>query len=150
MLKKLLIITLGTLTLLQLQGGGAKEIPVCTYDKLFNDEVTNSIEVQRPLQSAEAEYLAGRQALLCMIGDSVTWAQAGDHFRGEFLKLFPQLAFVGTHTGILGYSHAGEGGDSSRRLLTRVNDPERIPDAPYYHLLIGVNDAGGVHSMLRA
>ena len=143
MLKKFLIIAAGALAVLQLQGGGAREIPVCTYDKLSNDEVSNTIEVLRPLKRSEAEYLAGRQALLCMIGDSVTWAQAGDHFRGEFLKLFPQLAFVGTHTGILGYSHAGEGGDSSRRVLTRVNDPERIPDAPYYHLLIGVNDAGG-------
>ena len=143
MLKKLLIMGAGFLTVLQLQGGGTGEIPVCTYDKLSNEGLSRSIEVLRPLKQSEAEYLAGRQALLCMIGDSVTWAQAGDHFRCEFLKLFPQLAFVGTHTGILGYSHAGEGGDSSRRLLTRVDDPERIPDAPYYHLLIGVNDAGG-------
>ena len=78
-----------------------------------------------------------------MIGDSVTWAQAGDYFRDEMLKLMPELSFVGTHTGALGYSHAGEGGDNTRRVLSRIADPVRIPDAPYYHLLIGVNDAGG-------
>lgn len=139
---KNLFLTAGTfLTAALLQGAPSGEIPVCTYDKLSNDGITSKLEVLRPLKAAEAEYLAGRQAILCMIGDSVTWAQAGDHFRGEFLKLFPQLAFAGTHTGILGYSHAGEGGDSSTRVLRRVTDPVRIPDAPYYHLLIGVNDA---------
>ena len=101
---KNLFLTAGTfLTAALLQGAPSGEIPVCTYDKLSNDGITSKLEVLRPLKAAEAEYLAGRQAILCMIGDSVTWAQAGDHFRGEFLKLFPQLAFAGTHTGILGY-----------------------------------------------
>ena len=126
-----------------LQGAPAKELPVSTYDKLSNAGLSTAGETRRPLTEKEISLLLNKQAQLCMIGDSVTWAQAGDHFRGEFLKLFPRLAFVGTHTGILGYSHAGEGGDNTRRLLQRVNDPERIPDAPYYHLLIGVNDAGG-------
>ncbi len=119
------------------------EIPVCTYDKLSNEGTFLKVEPKRPLSDAEKNALAGKQPILCMIGDSVTWAQAGDYFRGEMLKLMPYLAFAGTHTGILGYSHAGEGGDSTRRVLQRVADPERIPDAPYYHLLIGVNDAGG-------
>ena len=126
-----------------LQAAPAGELPVSTYDKLSNKGLISLPDTRRPLTEKEIAALTGRQFMLCMIGDSVTWAQAGDHFRGEFLKRFPQLAFAGTHTGILGYSHAGEGGDNTRRLLQRVNDPERIPDAPYYHLLIGVNDAGG-------
>lgn len=142
MMNKLLLAASAALTALPFAMRGV-EIPVCTYDALSNDGISSKLEVRRPLSAEEKNYLAGKQAVLCMIGDSVTWAQAGDHFRGEFLKRFPQLAFSGTHTGILGYSHAGEGGDSTRRLLTRVDDPVRIPDAPYYHLLIGVNDAGG-------
>ena len=128
---------------LQLAAAPGGEIPVCTYDKLSNDGELAKVQPKRPLSASEKEVLAGKQAVLCMIGDSVTWAQAGDHFRDEMLKLMPVLAFSGTHTGRLGYSHAGEGGDSTRRVLQRLADPERIPEAPYYHLLIGVNDAGG-------
>ena len=76
-----------------------------------------------------------------MIGDSVTWAEDGDYFRKELLHLIPELTFAGTHSAILGYAHAGEGGDSSYRILQRINDKNRIPDAPYYHLMVGVNDA---------
>ena len=128
---------------LQLAAAPGGEIPVCTYDKLSNDGELAKVQPKRPLSASEKEALVGKQAVLCMIGDSVTWAQAGDHFRDEMLKLMPVLAFSGTHTGRLGYSHAGEGGDSTRRVLQRLADPERIPEAPYYHLLIGVNDAGG-------
>lgn len=126
---------------LHLAGAPAADIPVCTYDKLSNEGLLLKVEPKRPLSEAEKNALAGKQPILCMVGDSVTWAQAGDYFRGEMLKLMPYLAFAGTHTGILGYSHAGEGGDSTHRVLRRLADPERIPDAPYYHLLIGVNDA---------
>ena len=139
-MKRVFLTTAAISAALQLSG---VEIPVCTYDKLSNEEAPLKVEPKRPLSAKEKDALAGKQPVLCMVGDSVTWAQAGDHFRGEMLKLMPYLAFAGTHTGILGYSHAGEGGDSTRRLLQRVSDPERIPDAPYYHLLIGVNDAGG-------
>ena len=58
------------------------------------------------------------------------------------MKLIPELAFAGTHTAVLGYSHAGEGGDSTTRVLNRLNAPERVPAAPYYHVLIGINDSG--------
>ena len=88
--------------------------------------------------------VAGRQIELCMIGDSITWANMGDCFRKETLKVLPNLAFIGTHTGRFGYSHAGEGGDNVRwGLKKRIHDKNRVPDARYYHLLMGVNDSAG-------
>ncbi|MCE5238074.1 SGNH/GDSL hydrolase family protein [bacterium] len=77
------------------------------------------------------------QVPLCMIGDSITWAGEGDYWRLYLLEHLPSLAFVGTHSAVLGYSHAGEGGNSTHAVLARLND---IPDSPYYHLLIGTND----------
>lgn len=124
-----------------LAASAAEEVEVCTYDKLEFDANDIKNDPQKPLTPVEKQFLAGRQYELCMIGDSVTWAEDGDHFRGELLKLIPQLAFIGTHTAVLGYSHAGEGGDSTQRVLLRMKDPERVPDAAYYHLLIGVNDS---------
>ena len=45
---------------------------------------------------------------------------------------------------MLGYSHAGEGGDNVMwGFKKRVDDRDRIPDCRYYHLLMGVNDASG-------
>ena len=86
--------------------------------------------------------VAGKQIELCMIGDSITWWNMGDCFRVEALKALPNLAFIGTHTGRYGYSHAGEGGDNVRwGLKKRINDKIRVPDARYYHLLMGVNDS---------
>ena len=80
-----------------------------------------------------------QQIPVCMIGDSITWAGKGDYWRKYLLELFPRLAFVGTHTAVLGYSHAGEGGNSTGRVLGRI---KAIPDCPYYSLLIGTNDTG--------
>lgn len=80
-----------------------------------------------------------QQIPICMIGDSITWAGKGDYWRKYLLELFPRLAFVGTHTAVLGYSHAGEGGNSTSRVLGRI---KAIPDCPYYSLLIGTNDTG--------
>ena len=117
-----------------------KDIAGRTYDKLTYDGKQSKV-ICRALATDEIRQQADKQLILCMIGDSVTWAEDGDHFRGELLKLIPELTFAGTHTAVLGYSHAGEGGDSSYRVLKRLNDKTRIPDAPYYHLLIGVNDA---------
>ena len=77
------------------------------------------------------------QIPLCMIGDSITWAGKGDYWRKYLLESLPHLAFVGTHSAVLGYSHAGEGGDGTHRLLGRLRN---IPDCPYYSLLIGTND----------
>jgi len=80
-----------------------------------------------------------QQIPICMIGDSITWAGKGDYWRKYLLELFPRLAFVGTHSAVLGYSHAGEGGNSTGRVLGRIKE---IPDCPYYSLLIGTNDTG--------
>jgi hypothetical protein len=48
-----------------------------------------------------------QQIPICMIGDSITWAGKGDYWRKYLLELLPRLAFVGTHSAVLGYSHAG-------------------------------------------
>jgi len=79
------------------------------------------------------------QIPLCMIGDSITWAGEGDYWRADLLEHLPSLAFVGTHSAVLGYAHAGEGGNGTAAVLARV---DAIPDCPYYHLLIGTNDNG--------
>ncbi len=106
-------------------------------------------DVDRPafgvLSPDESRRLVGQQKELCMVGDSVTWAEDGDWFRRHLLTLMPELAFLGTHTAVLGYAHAGEGGDATWDILKRVADPRRIPDAPYYHLLAGINDCGGAN-----
>ncbi len=77
------------------------------------------------------------QIPLCMIGDSITWSGDGDYWRKHLLDMLPRMAFVGTHSSVLGYSHAGEGGNSTARILARLDD---IPDCPYYSLMIGTND----------
>jgi hypothetical protein len=79
------------------------------------------------------------QIPLCMIGDSITWAGHGDYWRKYLLEMIPRLAFVGTHTACLGYSHAGEGGNGTSAVLARLRN---IPECPYYSLLIGTNDNG--------
>ena len=76
------------------------------------------------------------QIPLCMVGDSITWAQQGDVWRKVLLEHLPRLAFVGTHSAKLGYSHAGEGGNNVAEVLARL---EAIPDCPYYSLHIGTN-----------
>ncbi len=97
-----------------------KEIPADTHD-VFPDHQTE----------------------LCMIGDSITWYGEGDHFRRQLLRHMPELAFVGTHTAKFGYSHAGEGGNSTPHILKRLN---AIPPARNYHLLAGVNDSAAARS----
>ncbi|MFO7948417.1 MAG: GDSL-type esterase/lipase family protein, partial [Armatimonadota bacterium] len=77
------------------------------------------------------------QVSFCMIGDSITRAGVADYWREYLLEEIPTMAYVGTHSACLGYSHAGEGGDSTHRVLSRLDE---IPDCPYYHLLIGTND----------
>jgi hypothetical protein len=79
------------------------------------------------------------QIPLCMIGDSITWAEKGDYWRKYLLEKISRLAFVGTHSALFGYSHAGEGGNDTKAVLKRFN---MIPDCPYYSLLIGTNDTG--------
>ena len=93
------------------------------------------------VSAVEPKDVAGKQIEWCMIGDSITWAGNGDCFRKELLKLIPELAFMGTHTAKFGYSHAGEGGNTTQRVLARIDDVDNIPNSRYYHLLIGVNDS---------
>ena len=75
------------------------------------------------------EASAPAQIPICMIGDSITWAGNGDYWRKYMIERIPSLAFIGTHTAVLGYSHAGEGGNSTEAVLKRMKD---IPDCPYY------------------
>ncbi len=79
------------------------------------------------------------QIPLCMIGDSITWADKGDCWRKELLARLPNLVFIGTHSAMYGYSHAGEGGNSTEKVLERM---KYIPDCPYYNVLIGTNNTG--------
>lgn len=87
---------------------------------------------------AQEQPAAAGQIPLCMVGDSVTWAGHGDWWRRYLLEHIPTLAFVGTHSATLGYSHAGEGGNRTQQILARMDD---IPDCSYYHLLVGINDS---------
>ncbi len=77
------------------------------------------------------------QIPLCMIGDSITWADNGDCWRKYMLEQVPRLAFVGTHSAAFGYSHCGEGGNNTLGVLRRMKN---IPDCPYYLLHIGSNN----------
>lgn len=91
------------------------------------------------MRSVDAK--AGKQIPLCMIGDSITWYGQGDEFRKNLIAQIPDLAFVGTHTAKDGYSHAGEGGNSTPQVKARLDNPERVPECANYHLLIGINDS---------
>ena len=93
--------------------------------------------------------IAGKQIDLCMVGDSITWAGDGDCFRKELVKRVPDLAFIGTHTAKFGYSHAGEGGNTTYSILRIIDDPSRIPASRYYHLLVGVNDSSVTGGILK-
>ena len=99
------------------------------------------VAVSLSLMAVDPKDVAGRQIELCMIGDSITWAQEGDYFRKHLIEKVPNLAFVGVHTAKFGYSHAGEGGNRTNHVLARLHDSQNIPDSRYYHLLIGVNDS---------
>lgn len=85
-----------------------------------------------------AQATGANQIPICMVGDSITWAEEADYWRRYLVEQIPALAFVGHHSAALGYSHSGEGYDTTARVLERI---DAIPAAPYYHLLIGTNDA---------
>jgi hypothetical protein len=91
-------------------------------------------------QTVKHDYSAVKatgQIPLCMVGDSITWAEYGDYWRRELLKHLPNLAFIGSHSACFGYSHAGEGGNNTNQVLARMDE---IPDCLYYNLLIGTNN----------
>jgi hypothetical protein len=91
----------------------------------------------KPDHFADVQSGTPPQIPLCMIGSSITWFGYGDYWRKYLLEDIPTLAFIGTHSAALGYSHAGEGGNTTRQVLDRM---DAIPAARYYHLLIGTND----------
>jgi hypothetical protein len=128
------------IAILSLQVTGA-EVRNRTWDRLSEKGLRDGRSDVKVLAADEVSALGGRQIPLCMIGDSITWAQQGDWWRKWLLKEVPQVAFVGTHTGRFGFSHAGEGGNSTVGVLARIDDRSRVPDAPYYHLMIGINDS---------
>lgn len=115
------------------------DLPDRTYDELKSED-SAPVSGNTALTCGEIRRLAGNQPELCMIGDSITWAEEGDWFRRHLLAFLPEIAFAGTHSALLGYSHAGEGGNSTIGVLNRIHDRKRVPDCPYYHLLIGIND----------
>ena len=117
-----------------------------TWDALSDDAIAKGDASVSVLTARQRDEFGERQIPLCMIGDSITWAQEGDYWRKWLVKLVPEVAFVGTHTGRLGFSHAGEGGNSTVGVLKRIDDRSRIPDCPYYHLMIGINDCSAART----
>ncbi len=105
---------------------------------MANDKLKQTAKKTNQYQDFDyAATEASGQIPLCMIGDSITWAERGDWWRQELLKRLPNLAFIGTHTAMFGYSHAGEGGNNTTLVLNRMKD---IPDCLYYNVLIGTNN----------
>ena len=103
----------------------------------FASLTLKAAEEINPGKFTYAEASVPAQIPICMIGDSITWAGNGDYWRKYMIERIPSLAFIGTHTAVLGYSHAGEGGNSTEAVLKRMKD---IPDCPYYSLHIGTNN----------
>ena len=112
---------------------------LCNSHLIFGHEALRGLaphaSISEPLFTY-SETTTPAQIPLCMVGDSITWAQEGDVWRKVLLEHLPRLAFVGTHSAKLGYSHAGEGGDNVADVLARL---EAIPDCPYYSVHIGTN-----------
>jgi len=122
----------------RLKNGEKRMIEIIPREKTAADAVRSKPAPTIAFDVSGA-YSRPGQIPLCMIGDSITWWNHGDTWRQYLLEHIPTLAFVGTHTARLGYSHAGEGGNSIERVTARVGD---IPDCPYYALLIGTNNNG--------
>ena len=58
-----------------------KDIANRTWDKLdYDGKTLTAGELYRPLSKQEIQRRSKNQLVLCMIGDSVTWAQDGDYF----------------------------------------------------------------------
>ena len=65
-----------------------KDIANRTWDKLsYDGKQHNAGDLARALTADEKNALAGKQRALCMIGDSVTWAEDGDYFRIKDITL---------------------------------------------------------------
>ena len=74
-------VTAATAPLCTALNAGSADLPGRTFDKLTYNGM--QISAGRALTDDEISALAGQQKILCMIGDSVSWAEDGDHFRNE-------------------------------------------------------------------
>jgi lysophospholipase L1-like esterase len=77
------------------------------------------------------------QKSITMIGDSITWWSSGRYFRCMLAKRVPDIGFTGPHTDIYGFGHAGEGGNKTKQMITRLH---KIKPSDYYFILAGTND----------
>ncbi|OGV36575.1 MAG: hypothetical protein A2020_10250 [Lentisphaerae bacterium GWF2_45_14] len=127
---------------ISLKKGENRNLKIEMSSEKENDNNVETVSKSLKKMSSEFSYQEAStpsQIPLCMIGDSITWAGEGDCWRKYLLENFPSFAFIGTHSAKFGYSHAGEGGNNTRKVLARMTE---IPDCPYYSLLIGTNDTG--------
>ncbi len=74
---------------------------------------------------------------VCTIGDSQTWWSSASKLRKKMEELNPDFYFTGSNTDIYGFPHEAEGGNSTEKVLKRI---DKIPEADFYTLLIGTND----------
>ena len=74
---------------------------------------------------------------LTMVGDSITWWSYGRYFRCLLAPELPGVQFVGPHTDVVGYGHAGEGGNNTQQVIDRL---DKIKPSNYYFVLAGTND----------
>ncbi|HCA46737.1 MAG TPA: hypothetical protein DEP45_05065 [Armatimonadetes bacterium] len=119
-------------------------LSACAQERPAEVAAQEQVEVVAPAAQPQVQPASDpAQVPLCMIGDSITWAQEGDWWRRYLIEEIPTLAFVGTHVGKFGYSHAGEGGNRTSQVLARM---EEIPDCANYHLMIGINDSASATS----
>ena len=71
------------------------------------------------------------------IGDSLTWNLEGNKLRCLLDSKNFNYDFIGAYIDGYGYHHDGQGGDTSKDVLSRIDS---IPYSDNYFLLIGVND----------
>jgi lysophospholipase L1-like esterase len=74
---------------------------------------------------------------LTMVGDSLTWWSSGRYFRCMLTKKIPEIGFTGPHTDTYGFGHAGEGGNSTQQIISRLDE---IEPSDFYFILAGTND----------
>ena len=74
---------------------------------------------------------------IAMVGDSIVWSNFGQGLRLNLSKLNPDYKFIGSRTDIYGYSHEGEGGNTTLNVLARLKN---INPSDNYTLHIGTND----------
>ncbi|WP_157383927.1 hypothetical protein, partial [Pseudomonas asplenii] len=71
---------------------------------------------------------------LTMLGDSITWWSYGRYFRCMLSQSVKGVTFTGPHTDTFGFGHAGEGGNTTDEMLSRL---DKIEPSDYYFVLAG-------------